>query len=145
MSTETTKLSFSVAASGPDLWLIVHLDDTLIYHSQPSAEPVVIECELDDSEARDHVLSFEMQGKLPEHTKINEAGEILRDRCVIITDIAFDDIHLNHMVNEVTLYHHDTNGSTTPVIEPFYGIMGCNGRAEMRFATPIFLWLLENM
>jgi hypothetical protein len=49
------------------------------------------------------------------------------------------------MVTEVAAYHHDTNGSTAPVTDSFYGTMGCNGRVEMRFTTPIYLWLLENM
>jgi hypothetical protein len=49
------------------------------------------------------------------------------------------------MVTEVAAYHHDTNGSTGAVTDSFYGTMGCNGRVEMRFRTPIYLWLLENM
>jgi hypothetical protein len=141
----TAKLSFSAAASGPDLRLLVRLDDQLIYDAHPVAEPLTIEHEFDDSEERDHVLSFEMQGKLPEHTMIDEAGEIFEDRCLFITDIAFEDIPLGHMVTEVALYHHDTNGSTDPVVENFYGTMGCNGRVELRFSTPFYLWLLENM
>jgi len=141
----TAKLSFSAAASGPDLRLIVRLDDTVIYDDNPVAVPTVVDYEFDDAEERDHVISFEMQGKLPEHTKIDEAGEILDDRCVTITDIAFDDIQLGHMVTEVAEYHHDTNGSTDAMTDSFYGTMGCNGRVEMRFTTPIYLWLLESM
>jgi len=139
------KLSFSAAASGPDLRLTVQLDDVIIYDACPVAEPTAIEYEFDDSEEHDHVLSFEMQGKLLEHTKVDESGKILQDRCVIITDLAFDDIQLGHMVTEVAAYHHDTNGSTSAMTDSFYGTMGCNGRVEMRFTTPIYLWLLENM
>jgi hypothetical protein len=91
----TAKLSFSAAASGPDLRLIVRLDDTVIYDNSPVSKPAAVEYEFDDVEERDHVVSFEMQGKLPEHTKVTEAGEILQDRCVTITDIAFDDIQLD--------------------------------------------------
>jgi hypothetical protein len=109
------------------------------------AEPAAVEYEFDDFEERDHLVSFEMQGKLPEHTKVTEAGQIFEDRCVTITDIAFDDIQLGHMVTEVATYHHDTNGTTGQIIERFHGVMGCNGRVEMRFSTPIYLWLLENM
>jgi hypothetical protein len=145
MSATTAKLSLFVASSGPDLRLIVRLDDTVIYDAHPVAESAVVECEFDDSEEHDHVLTFEMQGKLPEHTKITEAGEILEDRCVTITDIALDDIPLGHMITEVATYHHDTNGTTAPVTDSFYGTMGCNGRVEMRFTTPVYLWLLENM
>ena len=139
------KLSFSAAASGPDLRLIVKLDDITVYDAYPVAEPVNIEHELDDTQEKDHVLSFEMQGKRPDHTKLNEAGEIVQDRCVTITDIAVNDILLGHLVTQMARYHHDTNGGTAPLIDGFYGTMGCNGRVEMRFSTPIYLWLLENI
>lgn len=145
MADVKAKLSFDVAATGPDLRLIVRLNNSVIYEACPVVESAAVVYEFDDAEERDHVLSFEMQGKLPEHTKINEAGEILEDRSITITDIAFDDIQLGHMFTEVSHYHHDTNGTTGSVIDPFYGIMGCNGRVEMRFSTPIYLWLLENM
>jgi hypothetical protein len=145
MSPVTVKLSFSVAASGPDLRLIARLDDSVIYDNSPREQATEVQHEFNDAEERDHILSFEMQGKLPEHTKVNASGEILQDRSVTIADIAFDDIQLGHMVTEVAAYHHDTNGSTGPVTDNFYGVMGCNGRVELRFRTPIYLWLLENM
>jgi hypothetical protein len=145
MANVKSKLSFCVAASGPDLRLIVRLDDSVIYEACPVAESAAVVYEFDDAEERDHVLSFEMQGKLPEHTKINEAGEILKDRSITITDIAFDDIQLGHMFTEVAHYHHNTNGTTDAVIDKFHGTMGCNGRVDLRFTTPIYLWLLENM
>lgn len=141
----TAKLSFSAAASGPDLRLVVTLSKSIIYDAYPDSDPTWVEFEFDDSQERDHVLSFEMQGKIPEHTKINNEGEIVEDRCVIIEDIAFDGIPLRHMITEVAQYYHDTNGTTGSVVDAFYGTMGCNGRVELRFSTPIYLWLLENM
>ena len=145
MADVTAKLSFCVAASGPDLRLVVRLDDSVIYEACPVAEPAAVTYEFNDGLEDNHVLSFEMQGKLPEHTTINEKGHILQDRCVIITDIAFDGIQLGHMVTEVAQYYHDTNSTKEPIIDSFYGTMGCNGRVEMHFRTPIYLWLLENM
>jgi hypothetical protein len=145
MSAVSAKLSFSVASSGSDLRLIVRLDESVVYEACPVAEPAAVTYEFNDDKEDNHVLSFEMLGKLPEHTTVNEDGDILQDRCITITDIAFDGIQLGHMVTEVAQYYHDTNGTTAPVTQPFYGVMGCNGRVEMRFTTPIYLWLLENM
>jgi hypothetical protein len=141
----TAKLSFCVAASGPELGLVVRLDHEIIYDSSPGPEPAKIEYEFDDSQESEHSLTFEMYGKLPTFTQINDAGEIIEDRCVMITDIAFDDIQLGYTVTEVASYHHDTNGTTGAVTDTFYGIMGCNGCMEIKFRTPIYLWLLENM
>ena len=117
----------------------------MIYDGYPRSSPSIIEHEFDDSQEQAHLLIFEMQGKLIEHTQVNATGEIVEDRCVTVTDIAFDGIALGHMLTQVAHYHHDTNGTTVPLIQTFYGTMGCNGRVEMPFSTPIYLWLLENM
>lgn len=145
MSGSTAKLSFCVAATGSDLRLIVRLDDEVLYDHYPTIESIYVEREFADHGDRVHLLSWEMQGKLPEHTEISPSGAILRDRHITVTDMAFDNIQLGHVFSQTTSYHHDTNGTTGVITQPFYGVMGCNGRAEMRFSTPIYLWLLENM
>lgn len=125
--------------------LAVCLDHDVIYSGIPSVGTQEIRYPFDDSKESEHVLTFEMSGKLPGHTILDAAGNIIDDAVLTISSIAFDDIALGHMFTEVTKYHHDHNGTTESVTEPFYGVMGCNGRAEMRFRTPIYLWLLENM
>ena len=139
------ELSFVVAASGPGLVLTASLDDQIIYQQEPDASPQKISYRFNDRETYEHVLCFEMTGKEPEHTIVNEDGIILQDRTVSVTDIAFDDIQLGHLCTQIATYHHDHNGSTDIVMDQFFGTMGCNGRVEMRFSTPVFLWLLENM
>jgi hypothetical protein len=125
--------------------LIASLAYVLVWEGCPSTDPVVITHQFDDSQDQDHTLVLEMQGKLPEHTQVSSTGEIVKDRYITVSDFAFDDIPLGHMLTEVARYQHDTNGTTDTVNEPFYGVMGCNGRVELRFSTPIYLWLLENM
>ena len=43
------------------------------------------------------------------------------------------------------IYRHDYNGTTDPFDDEFYGEMGCNGTVSLKFTTPIYLWLLENL
>ena len=141
----TAILSFLVAATGPDLRLVVRLDDTVIYDGYPVEKPESISHEFADEDGKTHALVFEMSGKKPAHTQMSDTGEILSDRVIEISDVRFDDIALGQMFIEQCRYHHNTNDSTDPIVDSFYGIMGCNGRVEMRFTTPIYLWLLENM
>jgi len=141
----TSALSFRIKATGADLKLTVRVDDCVIYQEIVPVESQEIRHEFDDDTESEHVLSFELSGKLPEHTMLDAQGNIISDAVIAISDVAFDDVALGHMFTEVTRYHHDHNGTTEPLIDPFYGIMGCNGRVEMRFSTPIYLWLLENM
>jgi len=49
------------------------------------------------------------------------------------------------MFTELATYTHDFNGTKELTQEKFYGVMGCNGTVSLKFATPIYLWLLENM
>ena len=141
----SAKLSFCISSTGTDLHVSVTLDDQVIYDDRPGLTPSTVTYEFDDTDDREHMLIFQMQNKLPEHTTISDTGEILKDTVIQISNLSFDDIELGHMFTEHARYHHDTNGTTDPIIDTFYGEMGCNGRVEMRFSTPIYLWLLENM
>jgi hypothetical protein len=50
------------------------------------------------------------------------------------------------MFSEQAEYHHDCNGTAQQVIlDKFYREMGCNGTVSLKFTTPVYLWLLENM
>jgi hypothetical protein len=127
------------------LRLQVILDDHIIWDDYPQIEIQTITHDFEDARDGEHVLELKMQGKRPEHTCIDPAGNIIQDRYINISNFAFDEIQLGHMFTEVTRYYHDHNGTTEPIEDRFFGTMGCNGRVELRFSTPIYLWLLENM
>ena len=44
-----------------------------------------------------------------------------------------------------TVYSHDFNGTQSMVNDSFHGRAGCNGTMSLKFSTPMYLWLLENM
>lgn len=86
-----------------------------------------------------------MTGKTADHTQCDVQGHIISDCAITISDISLGDIQLGHLMVEKSQYYHDFNGSAEPVVDKFYGIMGCNGCVELKFSTPVFMWLLENM
>jgi hypothetical protein len=45
----------------------------------------------------------------------------------------------------VAKYQHDFNGTGKLTTQNFYGELGCNGTVSLKFSTPIYIWLLENM
>ena len=96
----------------------------------------------DDSQ---HELRLVLKNKTAEHTQIDEAGNIVTDARLRITDIAFDEIKLGHMFVEQAVYTHDFNGTGTPIKDKFYGELGCNGTVSLKFTAPVYLWLLEHM
>ena len=103
---------------------------------------IVMELADDDSE---HELRFILKNKTSDHTQIDDAGNIVADARLIVTDLAFDEIKLGYIVTEHAVYTHNFNGTGTITQNKFYGEMGCNGTVSLKFSTPIYLWLLEHM
>jgi hypothetical protein len=104
--------------------------------------PILIEIPDDDG---DHELKFILKNKTAEHTQVDEAGNIVTDATLSITDVAFDEIKLGHMLTQLATYTHDFNGTKDVTQDTFYGAMGCNGTVSLKFSTPVYMWLLEHM
>ena len=106
-------------------------------------QPVTVE--LDDQDDAEHELRLVLKNKTAEHTQVDEQGNIITDARLLITDVAFDEIRLGHMFFEQAVYTHDFNGTGKATEDKFYGELGCNGTVSLKFATPVYLWLLEHM
>jgi hypothetical protein len=141
---EKSRISLEAHATGPDLFLNFWFDGEQIDTMKLTQDTQAFSHDFVDDNTT-HVFEIELIGKLPEHTQIDEHGNIIQDRVVEITRVALDDIELGHLVTETAIYHHDSNGTTDARTDRFYGTMGCNGRVELKFTTPIYMWLLENM
>jgi hypothetical protein len=145
-TTDQIKLKFTIASTdySVPLGMRVFLDNTIIYENSHVLLEQQIEHLMPDTDG-EHELSFELFGKKPEHTKINEAGEILSDAMLSISGVEMDEIDIHQIFQKIAVYHHDVNGTQAPVEEKFYDKMGCNGAVKLKFTTPGYLWLLENM
>lgn len=135
----------AVSAADAVLPVIVKLDGVEIWKGTPGRSPDKISYDFEDTDNAEHLLEIELSGKNAEHTKIAETGEILQDILITIDGISFDGINIDQLMFDLAEYHHDNNGNTSPVVDKFFGIMGCNGKVSLKFTTPVHLWLLENM
>ena len=122
----------------------VLLDDVSLLSIDHVKGPTPVRLEINDDEGK-HEFKFVMKNKTPEHTVVDENGNITKDTMLSIADVTFDDIKLGHLFLEQSVYHHSFNGSQAPIEDEFYGDMGCNGHVSLQFTTPIYLWLLENI
>jgi len=107
------------------------------------AQPVTVE--LNDQDNAEHELRLVLKNKTAEHTQVDDHGNIITDARLLITDLAFDEIKLGHMLVEQAVYTHNFNGTGATIQDKFYGELGCNGTVSLKFATPMYLWLLEHM
>ena len=143
---DKTTLTFDLASSdyAAALGFEVLLDDVSLLSIDHVTEPTPVSVAIPDDES-EHEFKFVMKNKTPEHTVLVVDGNITADAMLSITNVAFNDIKLGQLFVENCVYHHDFNGSQTLIEDKFYGDMGCNGHVSLRFTTPIYLWLLENM
>ena len=98
-----------------------------------------------DSVESDHVMKLVLKNKQPNHTQVSSSGEIVKDSCLEISNLTFDTVELNFNILQTAVYRHNFNGTADSGQHKFYGVMGCSGTVELRFSTPIYLWLLEHM
>jgi hypothetical protein len=122
------------------------IDQTKFFDTDYVQGSQTVTMQIADNDDEQHQLRLIMKNKLPEHTQVDTDGNIIADARLIITDLSFDEIQLGHMFSEQAKYHHDRNGTAQEtVVDKFYREMGCNGTVSLEFATPVYLWLLENM
>jgi hypothetical protein len=125
---------------GMEIWI----DNKQIFNQDHVREKIDFCYELKDVDA-EHELQIVMTNKTAEHTQIDQEGKIIKDACLIVSGLEFDGISLGHTFTELATYTHDFNGTGKQVENKFFGTIGCNGTVSLKFTTPIYLWLLENM
>jgi len=142
----TTSITFDLDSTNYTVPLAfeVLLNDTVVFATEHVAQPTAVEFDIADDDG-DHELKFVLKNKLSTHTVIDEHSNIVSDAVLSIANVAMDGIKLGHMFSEQTHYHHDFNGAELLAEYKFFGDMGCNGYVSLKFSTPIYLWLLENM
>ena len=142
----TVKFSCVVAPSNTAITLggEVWIDDTCVFDQDHVSEPVNVSHEFSDDNG-EHTLRFTLKNKLPSHTQIDDQGNILLDTLLSVTEISFDGIDCTQIVQSLAVYRHNLNGTGPDIEDRFFGELGCNGTVELKFTTPVYLWLLESM
>ena len=125
---------------GCEIWI----DDTCVFDQDHVGESCAVAHDFSDDDG-EHTLRIVLKNKLPEHTQVDEAGHILSDALLSITEISFDEIDCTQIVQELAVYRHNLNSTGPEIEDRFFGDMGCNGTVELKFTTPVYLWLLESM
>ena len=143
---EDIVLKFTVTPTNPTapLNLTVTMDNQVVWQGEQVTDSHSVQYVL-PGEDGEHRLVFELSGKLPSHTTIDEKGNILTDSIINIHDVYIDDVSIDFIMPNIAVYEHDTNGTTALAQHKFYGHLGCNGQASIVFTAPFYLWMLENL
>jgi hypothetical protein len=126
------------------LGLEIWVDQHRLFDQDHIDQTYNIQHEISDDDG-EHELRFVLKHKLSAHTQVDAEGNIVSDATVTVGNIEFDGIDCQYLITKLAQYQHDFNGTGSIITQPFYGELGCNGIVSLKFTTPIYLWLLENM
>ena len=159
MATEKLKFKLELYAT---MWdkppaAKILIDDKIYFSKEVTgseSKPDVIEFEHEAEEGKDYSLVIERTGKSNNQTVINRQGDILKDQLLHIKSIEIDDIDIGALVYE-GVYHPDypepwatqQRESGNDLKDSFKNVtqMGFNGTWRLRFSSPFYMWLLENL
>lgn len=134
-------LEFTGTAECSDIMANIRLDSLPVgkYHCGLAAQQLRLTC--DDSPA-DRTLTIEVSGKSQHHTIVDADGNISSDASILLSGIWFEGIDMLPVFAQgAPCYTHSFNNpAAEPIVDEFYGYLGCNGVVEFKFQTPIYLW-----
>jgi hypothetical protein len=131
-------------AAAVPLGMEVWIDNQKLFDQDHVQKSHTISTDLSDDDG-EHELRFVLKNKLSEHTQVDADNTIISDARISVSDIEFDGIALNQLVPGLAEYQHNFNGSGELSVHKFYGELGCNGTVSLKFTTPIYIWMLENI
>lgn len=117
-------------------------------------KPEVIEFEHELEEGKEYSLVIMRSGKGKNQTVVSENGNILKDQLLQIKGMEIDEIDIGALVYEgVYTPHYPEPWATqqreagVELQESFKNVtqMGHDGKWEFKFASPFYMWLLENL
>lgn len=143
---ETVKIFFDVETSDAEcpLGVEIWLDNVMLLSNNHVQEKIFFSHDISDDDGK-HEFRIVMLGKTPDHTQVDESGNIVKDATLQISNVVIDDLDVNQLFLEECIYTHNFNGSQPEIADSFHGVAGCNGTIAFEFSTPIYLWLLEHM
>ena len=139
------EFDISTTDAGAELGIEVWLNDVCVYQTDHVAETYHFRHDINDDEEITRQLKIVMTGKTTDHTQLDHDGNIVKDAMLGIHNITMDEINIDYLFYKITTYQHDFNGNGSKLTHKFFGHMGCNGVVTFEFATPGYMWLLENM
>ena len=116
--------------------------------------PNLIEFEHELEEGKFYELIIKRAGKGRNQTVINDQGDILKDQLLHIKNIEIDEIDIGALVYEgvyTPIYpepwatqQKEAGNELTETLKNITR-MGHNGTWSLRFSSPFYMWLLENL
>ena len=159
MATEKLKFKLELYATmwdrPPHVEILVD-DESYFSQDITSTEdkPTIIEFEKEFTEGDKCELIIKRTGKVKGQSVVNEKGDILKDQLLHIKGIEIDEIDIGALVYEGVYtpqypepWASQQRQAGVELQESFKNVtaIGHNGTWQFKFASPFYMWLLENL
>ena len=115
--------------------------------SEICEQDTLVEINVEIEDDTENFLTIEYNNKDPKNDVTFDNNTIIKDKRVQIKNISFDDIQLDFFELEnpdtLTYVPIDPSADTATGFEATK--LSWNGRTTLKFTTPIYIWLLENL
>ena len=119
----------------------VYIDDILIFDNQVTdKQDIEWSGELVEGS---HKLIIELHNKLDSDTVTDDDGNIINDVLLNIDEVEIDNIELEYLKYSCGIYY--PNNPNAPDKLDHCVNLGWNGKWELEFTAPTYLWFLENL
>jgi len=117
-------------------------------------KPDVVEFEHELQEGKEYSLMIKRSGKLVNQTVVNDKGDLLKDQLLHIKSIEIDEIELGALVYEGVYtprypepWASQQRRAGVELQESFKNVttIGHDGTWRLKFESPFYMWLLENL
>jgi len=159
MATEKLKFKLELYAT---MWhrapqVAVRIGDKTYFSgdvTETEQHPKVIEFEHEFNEGEESTLVLDRAGKTRNETVVDAEGKIIKDQLLNIKSISIDEIDLGALVFQAVYrpqyaeeWHAQQKMAGIEHPETFKNVtsMGHNGTWTFHFASPFYMWLLENL
>jgi len=119
------------------------VDGISYFDGEVGEDTLTLEFAAELEEDTEHTLEIRLENKLKIDVVMDkETGQIEKDMLLNIESISFEDIEIGMIKWNNSVYQPDDR-----TIEPIKNCvnLGVNGTWSLKFSSPVYLWLLENM
>lgn len=127
-----------------DVKLDVFVNQNLVSQIYATTDEFVTEIILPETPAK-HMVEIVMFGKNKTHTTIDHSGNIISDVAFIIETLKIQDIDMKPIFcqGRACYIHSSNNPHGKEIVDELYDYIGFNGKIQIEFFTPIYLWMSE--
>lgn len=140
MNTEQIKIDIDISST---FWdqpprTKIYIDSVVVFQGiVDSARRITHECNLTDGP---HELRIMLLGKDGRTQTIMENDRIIKDQLLNIDAVYIDDINLGYTAQTLSEFISEDGTKNSNMVN-----LGINGTWTLRFTTPVYIWMLENM